>query len=153
MSSSKEDPPDVIFRGASFEIKEILDPRRQRHREYKEALNSALKTDNPKDLLTKYSPINLTPDQVGDLLLTKLDHLKNRYSQAVKADLDILFYVNLKDHNPTEGPMPSSSIFSGFGWRSVSAVFSLGGFVFYARDDSPDFLFSRNGTKTISGSS
>jgi Putative endonuclease, protein of unknown function (DUF1780) len=35
------DPPDFIFRNASFEVKEILDRGRRRHDEYKDALSNA----------------------------------------------------------------------------------------------------------------
>lgn len=36
--SPENDPPDVIFRDARFEVKEILDQGRKRHAEYKAAL-------------------------------------------------------------------------------------------------------------------
>ncbi|HVX56739.1 MAG TPA: DUF1780 domain-containing protein, partial [Candidatus Saccharimonadales bacterium] len=35
------DPPDVLFKDANFEVKEIMDSGRRRHAEYKEALAKA----------------------------------------------------------------------------------------------------------------
>lgn len=147
--SPKEDPPDITFRDAAFEIKEILDPGRKRHAEYKDALQFALNATDPQDLLEDYSPIEITPIQIGELLITELESLKNRYSQAVLKNLDLLFYINLQDHLLIKGPMPSIEKFDSFGWRSVSALFGWGSFVFYASNVSPQFLKSRETTQTL----
>ena len=147
--TSDNDPPDVIFRDALFEIKEILDPGRRRHDEYKLALHNALQATDPKELLTEYSPIDITPQEIGDQMLKELDSLAKRYAPEVRAKLDLLFYVNLQDHLLKAGEMPSMSKFSSFGWRSISAVFGWGAFVFFATVEAPPFLYSRAGTMTL----
>jgi len=66
---SPHDPPDVIFREVRFEIKEILDPGRKRHSEYKHKLNKSYKATKPDDFLEEYTPIDLAPTQIGNLIL------------------------------------------------------------------------------------
>src|SRR5262249_3318362 len=46
-----QDPPDIIFRHASFEVKEVLDPGRRRHDEYKQALSKAIAANDPIELI------------------------------------------------------------------------------------------------------
>lgn len=146
--SSKEDPPDVLFRDAAFEIKEILDPGRKRHDEFKKSYQKALEATKPEDLLTEYTPIDITPDQISILILKELERLQYRYAPDVKSNLDLLFYVNLTDNLLKEGAMPSAQKFDTFGWRSISAIFGWGGLIFFANDISPDFIYSRVGTLT-----
>ncbi|MEH6503809.1 MAG: DUF1780 domain-containing protein [Cycloclasticus sp.] len=146
--SSKEDPPDVLFRDAAFEIKEILDPGRKRHDEFKKSYQKALEATKPEDLLTEYTPIDITPDQISILILKELERLQYRYAPAVKSNLDLLFYVNLTDNLLKEGAMPSAQQFDTFEWRSISAIFGWGGLIFFANAISPDFIYSRVGTLT-----
>jgi hypothetical protein len=47
--SPEKDPPDVVFRDLAFEVKEILDPGRRRHDEYKEELENARKATNAQE--------------------------------------------------------------------------------------------------------
>ena len=54
--SPDQDPPDVTFREANFEIKEILSKGRRRHQEYKEGLQKALDAESPSDLVEMYTP-------------------------------------------------------------------------------------------------
>jgi hypothetical protein len=51
VQSPNHDPPDVKFRDANFEIKEILSEGRRRHQEYKEGLQQALEATSPADLV------------------------------------------------------------------------------------------------------
>lgn len=54
--SPDQDPPDVIALGGSFEVKEILDPGRKRHKEYKDELERVKQITDPQDLLTSFRP-------------------------------------------------------------------------------------------------
>lgn len=148
MFSHSDDPPDVIFRDAQFEIKEILDPGRRRHAEYAMELEKALAATDPKDLLREYTPKGITPVQVGDLILSVLKDLDTYYAPSVRANLDILFYVNLIEHLLEYGPMPAAATFSTFGWRSIAALFGWGSLVYSATDGAPSLLHSRIGTLT-----
>jgi hypothetical protein len=147
--SPDDDPPDVVFRNARLEIKDILDPGRRRHAEYKDEFRRALETTNPQDLLREFTPKDITPLHVGDHILSDLEHLHDHYAPPVRANLDLLFYVNLREHFLKVGPMPTATTFLPFGWRSVSAVVGWGSLVFFAAADAPSLLQTRVGTLTL----
>ncbi len=146
ITSPADEPPDVAFRGARFEVKELLDAGRRRHSEYKEALSRAL-TGEPTDYqTTNYTPKDIDPIGVGELVQEKLSELAQKYPSAVRAELDALLYVNLSEHWLSSGPMPASENFSQYGWRSIAVVF--GGrhsFIFHTTSNAPDFLRNRVG--------
>jgi hypothetical protein len=146
--SSDDEPPDVVFRDSRFEIKELLDPGRRRHAEYKASLQTALSATDPQDLMEQYSPQDITALQIGERILEKLKDLENHYASAVRGQLDLLFYVNLLEHALKAGPMPLATAFAPFGWRSVSAVMGWGSFVLFAASNAPSFLSSKVGTLT-----
>lgn len=50
------DPPDVFFKDANFEVKEIMDSGRRRHAEYKRALARARVAMNAQELIEHYTP-------------------------------------------------------------------------------------------------
>ncbi|MGO9613130.1 MAG: DUF1780 domain-containing protein [Dissulfurispiraceae bacterium] len=146
--SPDDDPPDVVFRDARFEIKDVLDPGRRRHAEYKVELQKALETSDPQDLLRQFTPKDITPLQVGERILSELKRLNDHYAPSVRANLDLLFYVNLIEHSLKVGPMPTMATFSPFGWRSISALSGSGwvSLVFFAPAGAPSFLHSGVGT-------
>lgn len=146
--SSNDEPPDVVFRDSRFEIKELLDPGRRRHAEYKASLQTALRATDPQDLIEQYSPQDITALQIGERILDKLKDLENHYASATRGQLDLLFYVNLQEHTLKAGPMPLATAFAPFGWRSVSAVMGWGSLVLFAASNAPSFLSSKVGTLT-----
>jgi len=146
--SSDDDPPDVVFRNARFEIKDVLDRGRRRHTEYKVELQKALETSDPQVLLRQFTPKDITPLQVGDRILSELKRFGDHYAPSVRANLDLVFYVNLMEHLLEDGPMPTMTIFSPFGWRSISALLGWWSLVFFAAASAPSFLHSRVGTLT-----
>lgn len=54
--SQDDEPPDVAFRDVRFEVKEVLDPGRLRHAEYKAAFKKALEASDPQDLIEQFTP-------------------------------------------------------------------------------------------------
>jgi hypothetical protein len=135
------EPPDINFRGARFEIKEILDPDRRRHDEYREKLERAKSAKRLRDLMEQYTPEDLTYEEVGDHAVRILEDLSTHYAPKVIQQLDLLLYVNLlRRIVDTQSAVPSPSRFSGYGWRSVSVVRSSFACVFHARSDAPAFL-------------
>ena len=137
---SPQDPPDVIYQDAAFEIKEIMDEGRRRHDEVKLARQKALQKAMPQDFTLK-PVIDLLPADAGQLILEQLEGFAKRYQAEVKGRTDMLFYVNKLDHWFDDGPMPDPALFAKYGWRSVSAVVSSNvSLVFYASADAPKFL-------------
>jgi hypothetical protein len=147
--SPENDPPDVVFRDARFEIKEILDPGRKRHAEYKAALQKALTVTDPQDLLDQYTPKDITPVQISERVQAELVELKHHYPRALCEGTDLLFYINLQEHHLKIGLMPSASDFGSFGWRSISAVLGWGALMFFAAPNAPSFLCAKAGTVTL----
>lgn len=142
---SPQDPPDVLYRDAAFEVKEIMDKGRLRHAEVKE-MRQNLKSIQGKQEAPRRFVINLLPMDAASLVQARLNELAGRYKPDVKAQTDILFYINKHDHWFDDGPMPSPERFAEYGWRSVSAVVSSSAsLVFYAAPWAPQFLQANAG--------
>jgi hypothetical protein len=143
------DPPDVVHREARFEVKEIMDRGRKRHAEFRDAFDRALKATDPSQLMKQYSPRDITPIDIGGLVDGRLRLLAKKYEPKLQSTLDLLFYVNLIDHHLKQGPMPLSSSFSTYGWRSISAVIGWAAIVFAAERDAPSFIREATGSITV----
>lgn len=136
---SPKDPPDVLFQGAAFEIKEIMDEGRRRHDEVKQAHQKSMQKN--KQDFTLRSVIDLLPADAGRLVTDQLDALTERYMSDMKTRTDVLFYINKLDHWFDDGPMPSADLFEHYGWRSVSVVIASDvSIVFHADNAAPQFL-------------
>jgi hypothetical protein len=143
-----DDPPDVRFRGAAFEVKEILDPGRRRHAEYKEALEKAKAARKPRDLLEPVRPRDITYAQVCTQIEARLADLEVKYSTGARAQLDLLFYVNLENafgYVPT--PLPPPARWERFGYRSLCILMGRLSGVLIASENAPEFL--KNGGARI----
>lgn len=137
---SPQDPPDVLYRDAAFEVKEIMDEGRRRHDEVKQARRNQ-KTKLSRQTVELRHVINLLPMDAAALVVVQLDELAGRYQPDVKARTDVLFYINKRDHWFDDGPMPSPERFAAYGWRSVSAVVQADvSLVFFAAQSAPHFL-------------
>ena len=55
-----EEPADVLFQDARFQIKEVLGKNRRRTDEYKAKLEKTRKAKNSRDLLEHYTPKDIT---------------------------------------------------------------------------------------------
>jgi hypothetical protein len=142
-----KDPPDVQFRDANFEIKEVLDPGRRRHQEYKEGLEEAIRATTPRDLV-KPAPFNeIAISKVYELILQSGEELaRKKYALELRRRLDLLFYVNLLNtYEFIEVPFPNVTALSSLGWRSVSFAKGFRSCVLTATDNAPIFLRSSVG--------
>lgn len=143
------DPPDIIFKDAQFEIKEILDPGRKRHMEFKERFRRSLKATDPADLLEPFTPHDLAPKDILDLIEKELPELGKKYPPRMRSQYDLLFYINLKHHHLKIDKMPDAFTLSSSGWRSVSALIGRGSLVYYANDLAAEFLQKKRGQLTM----
>ena len=138
--SPAQDPPDVVFRDAKFEIKEILEEDRRRHKEYKEELAHARTINDPQELLTQYTPVDKTITDIYQLCLDRTLTL-TKYPTAVREATDLLYYVNLQHvMGLIDAPFPDTSELQALGWRSVSFVKGFHSCVLTTNTDTPDFL-------------
>lgn len=141
------DPPDVVFFNARFEVKEILDKDRKRHTEYKMALARANVATDPAELLEEYSPKDISAQEVFALAYSVAENLATwKYPHEVRKNLDLLFYVNLKDvMRLIEMPLPDVKPLAVLGYRSVSFLEGHRSCVLYADPNAPVFLHVRPG--------
>lgn len=138
--SPEQDPPDVIFRDIEFEIKEILDPGRRRHKEYKEELEKARTITDPQELLSMYRPIDKNITEIY-LLCLETTRALTKYPLAVRASTDLLYYVNLQDvMGLSETPFPDTTELGALGWRSVSFVMGHRSCVLTTKLDASDII-------------
>ncbi len=141
VNTSDQDPPDVVALGAKFEIKEILNPGRRRHEEYKQELERAREAKTAEDLLTRFTPVDSSITEIFDLCCTEIKALEEKYPPSVRASLDLLFYVNLQHvMKVNENPFPDCSLMNSAGWRSVSFVKGQIASCFYAAPKAPSWL-------------
>jgi hypothetical protein len=80
--SSKEDPPDVLFRSARFEVKELMDKYRPRMAEYRESLAKAETASDAGELLEHHEPRTMPASDVRDLVLLQVQELEKKYPRC-----------------------------------------------------------------------
>lgn len=127
-TSQQNEPPDVLFRDAHFEVMELYDEERQRHKELKNMLNQIEAATSYNDCLN-YETRDFKLMSLQELLTVaeeRLHEKKGLYSADTKARLDALIYVNLQkiriaDKEYTFTLSEDSKLRQ---WRSVSLVFN-----------------------------
>jgi hypothetical protein len=138
--SIEADPPDVAFRDARFEIKEILDPGRRRHAEYKQELTRVRGISKAQDLLKEFTPKDRSVGEIYDLCRKEAASL-DKYPNDFKQRTDLLLYVNLFEvMYVTEQPYPDTSALTATGWRSVSFLMGRRSCCLHAQPDACDFI-------------
>jgi len=146
--SPEQDPPDVLAFGGEFEVKEILDPGRKRHKECRQELERAKIMTDQRELLTGtgLTSVDSSVGEIYQLCLDEIGKIQNKYPQNVRGALDLLFYVNLKKiFRVFEELFPDVSALASCGWRSVSFVKGPVACCFYATEDAPIWLQRRVG--------
>lgn len=146
----KEEPPDVILCDARFEVMELYDYGRHRHKEFMDALKKIEAAANYSEVLerTSWDRERVTLQQILSLAEDRLHEKKGHYAANTKKTLDVLIYVNLLN-------MTIDDLDCGFvllenselrQWRSVSLVFNRDMIcVAYASVASPESIKSTAG--------
>jgi hypothetical protein len=143
--SSQDEPPDVLFADARFEIKEIMDPGKRRHAEYKESLRRAQEAKTIADLMEEYSPRDITYTEICELVCNHIENIRP-YAPSMKSRLDLLFYVNLADvHGYVSSALLPAANLKQHGWRSISFLAGPMAVVLYAAPTAPFFISSCQG--------
>lgn len=136
------DPPDVIFHAAHFEVLEVLDEGRKRHHESKTRAECLKKAKTIEDTLVQSrlrDPLSYA--EVFNLITGALAEKSSRYGVKVCAGLDALICIQLQHKFLTpKSPLPSHATLLDQGWRSVSFVMVPYSHVIYAAELAPDFL-------------
>jgi hypothetical protein len=138
-----QEPADVAFRTARFQIREILDLGRRRGDDWKNKEKKYTEVNSIADLSEPYSPptaisFNILISQITNALSEK----HKKYGAGCN-EIDALVYVNLLDrYLATQSELPNMDKIYLQGWRSVSFLFPPYGVILFAKPTAPDFLVS-----------
>jgi hypothetical protein len=141
---SRDEPPDVLFDSARFEVMIILDEDRRMDREWKEKVQRVENAQCSEDLwLPPPSPKFIRLAQLIPLVTEKLKVKFERYGKRGIScgDLDALVYLNLLETyvvptSPTPGVITEEVDTENLnvqGWRSVSILMT------FSPSENPDF--------------
>lgn len=145
IASPSDEPPDVVFREARFEIKEIMDAGRRRHSEYKESLRRAKEAKCVDELFEMYTPKDITYIELCELVKDTLPKIR-QYAPATQRELDLLFYINLDEvHGYASAGITASPLLQECGWRSISFVSGPLAVVLFAGEHAPSFILENQG--------
>ena len=139
------EPWDILCLGAKFQIKEIQEPDRLRHAEYKQALSTAKIASHPHELLDECTPTKVTAEHAVDLALAKLESWTKKYAPVVASDLDLLVYLNIESSVSTD-TIPDMSNLNLGKWRSISILCNDCAFVLSASQEAPEYILTIIGT-------
>ena len=134
------EPIDIGFRNANFQVKELLDKDRKRHREFKDDLKKAKNATHLSELTELYNAKNkITLQEIIDCTITLLNNYHIDPKESKRTDL--LVYENLTHYGISDYNYTLTKKFTI--WRSFSMV-GNGGLccVFFAENDAPDFIKS-----------
>ncbi|MDH1262329.1 DUF1780 domain-containing protein [Pseudomonas sp. GD03944] len=139
-----QEPPDVLFREASFEVFFVLDEGRRLNDEWRAELERRRSAFSLSQLVRREARPRRIPaaDLQARLAPTLRKKAHNYRERGLDlGELDLLAYVNLKravlDFN-SHFPPPTEYLRQG--WRSLSLVGPTFARVLFAHPDAPDFL-------------
>lgn len=138
-----EEPADVAFRDARFQIREILDPGRKRGDEWREKEKKYTEAKSIIEISGPYSsPIPFNLETLVPALVDSLSEKSIKYGNKCH-DIDILVYINLSNKSLIpDSEIPDLDKLRLQGWRSASFIFNPYGVVLFANSNAPDFLCS-----------
>ena len=137
-----EEPADVAFRSARFQIREMLEFNRRRGDEWRNAEKKYLEVHSLDELMEPYSPP--TPVGIRTLvpkIVEALSNKSNKYGSGCN-DIDALVYINFKNQflTPIAEDLPKLNNLHSQGWRSVSLFFPPYGVILFATSTAPSVL-------------
>jgi len=144
-----EEPVDVQFRAACFQIREILGSR-ERGKDWADRAEQYAAAKTVSDVMTSYVPSSPIPlAEAAGMAAEALTEKARRYGPRTCAGLDALVYVDLKNsHLSVAEPGELSDVTAELGrqgWRSVSLLAIPYGVVLCAHAGAPQFLCSAVG--------
>lgn len=149
IASGNDEPVDVLFGDARFQIRDILGDR-LRAREWAEREQRYQAAQTLSDVTDPYAPsaaisLDQATKMVADALAAKARH----YAPASIATLDALVYLDLANSHlwPLE-PAPAPAVIDELSrqcWRSVSLLAVPYGAVLVASANAPDLLKTKSG--------
>lgn len=143
-SAADHEPPDVLFRDASFEVFFVLDEGRRLNDEWRAELERRRSAFSLSQLVRREAkPKRIAATELQQRLSPTLRKKAHNYKERGLdlGELDLLAYVNLKRAVPDfNSHFPPPTEFLRQGWRSLSLVSPTFARVLFAHPDAPDFL-------------
>jgi hypothetical protein len=142
-----QEPIDVSFRNARFQVTEILDQRRRRNLEIKERSARVKAAERLQDLVDEgvVSSRPMAPNELIALVFECSKKKARRYAGEC-GNIDLLIYVNMRQrHLYPSAPFSEAAAIRSIGWRSISVVTEPFAVVLWAADDAPVFLVKYSG--------
>ncbi|MBH3364696.1 MULTISPECIES: DUF1780 domain-containing protein [unclassified Pseudomonas] len=148
-----QEPPDVLFRDAAFEVFFVLDEGRRLNDEWREELQRRRSAFSLAQLVRREArPRRISATELLGRLAPTLRKKAHNYRERGLDlnELDIIAFASLKrevlDLN-THFPPPTEYLRQG--WRSLSLVGPTFARVLFAHPDAPDFLRSNLGRSLV----
>lgn len=148
---SSDEPVDVVYRDAKFQVKEIMDKDRRRDDENRESLRKAKTATSDFDLLEPEPyrpPKKIDCSDIVPVVAEEAYKLqKRKYGPSECMSTDLLFYFNLKDIYVVGDKFPTVEPYSSrmAAWRSVSVVSNDCALVLHVSQSAPGFLKKAKG--------
>jgi Putative endonuclease, protein of unknown function (DUF1780) len=151
VSKGLQEPVDISFRSASFQVTEILDRGRRRGDELRATSRKFRQTNRADDVAEPWE--NSLPIAFEDMAALVVSRLGEKATELGGPrgcrGIDSLVYVNLQGHHlvpsGVSGANEKLATVRAQGWRSASIVMIPYGIVWLADVDSPEFLSRARG--------
>lgn len=151
--AAEQEPPDVLFREASFEVFFVLDEGRRLTEEWRAELERRRSAFSLSQLVKREAkPRRIGAAELQARLATTLRKKAHNYSERGLdlGELDMLAFVSLKRAVPDfNSHFPPPTEFLRQGWRSLSLVGPTFARVLFAHPDAPDFLRNNLGRSVL----
>ena len=152
-SAADHEPPDVLFRDASFEVFFVLDEGRRLNDEWRAELERRRSAFSLSQLVRREAkPRRIAAANLQQRLTPTLRKKAHNYQERGLdlGELDLLAYVNLKRAVPDfNSHFPPPTEFLRQGWRSLSLVGPTFARVLFAHPDAPGFLRNNLGRSVL----
>jgi hypothetical protein len=147
IQSNRNDPPDVFYTSASFEIIELYDKRRKRLAEYKARLEELKRAKSIDDTLVNFpQPEPISYQELNEEISRALGSKSRKYDKKLCSTLDALVYIGLPSRFlDITSVIPDFAGLINQGWRSASFVILPFSHVAFCRGDGPQFLSAISG--------
>ncbi len=152
-SASGQEPPDVLFREASFEVFFVLDEGRRLNDEWRAELDRRRSAFSLSQLVRREArPKRIGAAELQARLAPTLRKKAHNYLERGldPGELDLLAFVSLKRAVPDfNSHFPPPTEYLRQGWRSLSLVGPTFARVLFAHPDAPAFLRNNLGRSVL----
>lgn len=152
-SSATQEPPDVLFRDANFEVFFVLDEGRRLNDEWRAEVERRRSAFSLSQLVRReVRPQRISADNLLERLAPTLRKKAHNYGERGLdlGELDLLAFASLKRSSlDLNSPFPPPTEYLRQGWRSLSLVGPNFARVLFAHEDAPDFLRNNLGRSVL----